>query len=471
LLRPCFRLALSAASLCLAACSGATGGPDAGEPVDSGARVPDAGASSDAGRDGGISAGDAGLDSGQPPDGGVFQGVLVGGTGPYPGAISGVHYRTPSRAGFTDDAGTFAYAAGETVTFSVADVDFLPAAGAPMLSPWQLVAQGQCVRTPELERLLLLLFSLDADDNPADGTQVVPAGPGGGQRPFSDLTDDAHVMALVDQLIPGRAAFDGGLDAFITQMDDEVWQQTRLDNFPLAWVRSQGVATDGKDFYFSYQYGFDETDLSYNTVQQVGGPLSPPWPAANTALGDNHMGDVDYWDGGIYAGLEDGPKYLHPYIIHYDMNLKPVESFALPVTLMTAGVPWVAVDGANSRLLIGNWDPTPALFFMDLATANPIGTLPLSQTLGHIQGGKVFEGAFYAQVDRDLKYIDKIDLETGTVITLWTYNFSYEIEGGCFLPMPDGSFFHALTVDSTKTGMDFRHFTRMRAPLRKSVCR
>jgi hypothetical protein len=464
-------------SLALTACSGANGTPDAGEPPDSGPAetrdsgfvAPDAGARPDAGRDAGGPAPDAGMDGGRVEDGGVLQGVLVGGTGPYPGAISGVHFRTPSRAGFTDDAGTFAYAAGETVTFSVADVDFLPAAGAPMLSPWQLSAQGQCVRTPDLQRLLELLYSLDVDNNPADGTQVFPTGPGTTQRSLANLTD-ADVVTLVDQLIPGRGAFDGGLDAFITQMDDEVWQQTGLTNFPLAWVRSQGVATDGKDFYFSYQYGFDETDLSYNTIQQVGGPLSPPWPPALTALGDNHIGDVDYWDGGIYAGVEDGPKYVHPYIVHFDMSLKPVEELALSPTLMTAGVPWVAVDGANNRLLIGNWDPTPALFFMDLVTANQIGTLPLSQTLGHIQGGKVFEGAFYAQVDEGLKYIDKIDLETGTVITLWTYNITYELEGATFLPMADGSFFHALSVDSTKTGMDFRHFTRMRAPLRKSVC-
>src|ERR1035437_6994894 len=66
-----------------------------------------------------------------PPPGPVLSGQLVGGTGPYPGAITGVHFRSSTQSGFTDGTGTFRYVEGETVTFGVADVDFRPVTGAP----------------------------------------------------------------------------------------------------------------------------------------------------------------------------------------------------------------------------------------------------------------------------------------------------------------------------------------------------
>src|SRR4051812_21137956 len=61
------------------------------------------------------------------PPSGEQTGQLVGGPGSYPGAIAGLHYRTPTQMGVTDATGFFHFAAGEPITFSIADVDLRPA--------------------------------------------------------------------------------------------------------------------------------------------------------------------------------------------------------------------------------------------------------------------------------------------------------------------------------------------------------
>lgn len=405
-----------------------------------------------------------------PTPGPVLSGQLVGGTGPYPGAITGVHFRSSTQSGFTDGTGTFRYVEGETVTFGVADVDFRPVTGAPMLSPWQLAAPGQCTQSPELARLLVLLYSLDSDDDPATGTEVPAVSPGATPRPLATLSD-ADVAALVSQLIPGRSLVDAGaaVDLFITQMDGELWQQIGVDEFPglTGAVRSQGVATDGASWYFSWQRGIQRTDLDYATQTD----RTPAIPPALQLLGDNHIGDLDYWNGTIYAAIEDGPEYLHPHIVLYDAaSLTAGQTYPLSTTLLTQGVPWVAVDGPRGTLYVAEWDPTPVIFVLDLATVTYTRSIPLHTTLGRIQGGKVFEGSLYVSTDDAAKDIFKINLETGTVIPLFAFNQNFEEEGLVFLSRPDGSLLHTLNVTNPVRGTELRHHQRTQLPLRQAVC-
>jgi hypothetical protein len=487
---------------CGAACTGADGGADAGLPdgaafdggasdsgsVDSGpvdagsadAGGPDA-ASVDAGSgDAGASdagPGDAGVtdagraDAGASDGGGaLLSGKLVGGEGPYPGPIEGVRFRTATQSGYTDATGAFAYRSGETLTFGVADVDFRPTPGAPEVSPWQLAAQGQCSQSAELVRLLVLLYSLDQDGDPATGTQLPAAAPGGAQRAFSSLSD-GDVATLIAQLIPGRTPIAGSAAThlFIAQMDGEVWAQIAVDTFTglVAGQRSQGAATDGSAYYFSWRLGFDRTDLAYNSQKTNALAI----PLALSLLGCNHIGDVDYWGGVLYAPIEDGSAYQHPHLAFYDPStLTAGNTYALPTTLLTKGVPWVAADGPRASLYVAEWDPTPSIFAFDMATVTNTSTLPLSTTVGRIQGGKVFEGSLYLSSDNTAKSIYKVNLETGTVMELWSFNQTFEEEGLVFLSRPDGSLLHTLNTANNNTAMELRHHQRTRGPLRKDVC-
>ncbi len=82
---------------------------------------------------------------------------------------------------------------------------------------------------------------------------------------------------------------------------------------------------------------------------------------------------------------------------------------------MTAGVPWVPVDGANGHLVLANWSPTPALYIMDLATAQYIYSIPLTQQLVDIQGAKIFEGSLYTSAFDSLQTIAKVDMASWSV--------------------------------------------------------
>ncbi len=401
----------------------------------------------------------------------VVTGQLIGGTGEYPGAIKGVHFRSRSQSGFTDGDGTFRYVEGETVTFGVADVDFRTVHGAAMVSPWQLAATGQCAESDELTRLLVLLFSLDGDGDASNGTDVPNVAPSARQRSLATLSD-GDVTALIDRLFPGRSLIDGdsAIDRFITQMDGEIWQQIGIEEFPLTvgLVRSQGVTTDGSSWFFSWKLGLEKTDLDYVTQLSVTTTAIPPDLAV---LGDNHIGDIDFWNGMIYAPIEDGPSYRHPHIVLFDpATLMAGQEHALSDTPLTKGVPWVSVDAARGHAYVAEWDPTPQIFVLDLTTLAFQGAIPLHRTIGRIQGTKVFEGSLYAASDDDAKDIYKINLDTGTVIPLFAFHQPFEQEGLVFLDRPDGSLLHTLNVSNPVRGTQLRHHQRVRAPLRQDVC-
>src|SRR5205823_4840123 len=101
-------------------------------------------------------------------------------------------------------------------------------------------------------------------------------------------------------------------------------------------------------------------------------------PADLAALGDKHIGDIDYWNGTLYAPLEDSHVWLQPHIALFDpATLTGTgQSYALPTTLLTDGVPWVAVDGPRGNLYAAVWDPTLAIFVFDLATVTYTRSIP-----------------------------------------------------------------------------------------------
>lgn len=443
-------------------------GPDAGTGPDAGA-VSDAGTGTDAGpvTDAGLTA-DAGV-----PDAGVIRtGALVGGAGPWPGFIAGLSYRSGTQAGTTDDAGTFTWQDGVPVTFSIGDIDFAATAGRPKLSPWQLTKDGGCGQSAELERMLVLIHSLDVDGDPATGTALAPSGPTATQRPFASLTD-TDVAAAIASKFPGRTPVAPleAVDRFIRQMDHELWSQKSLDTFngTTGGTRSQGVVSNGTSWFFSWTYGLERTDLAFNVTKSNTLAI----PLALSIAGSNHIGDIDLNGNTLWAPIEDGSAYAKPYLVEYDATtLVAGTTHALSNTLLTKGVPWVAVDAARSSLYVAEWDPTPGIYVYALNGVVYQRTIPIRPALTRIQGAKVFEGSLYANLDDAMKTVFKINLETGTAQALFTMpNASgIENEGIAFLARPDGTLLHTTNANAARTAVEFRHHERTRAPLRASVC-
>jgi len=105
------------------------------------------------------------------------------------GGAQGVHYRTPTRSGTTDAAGTFKYLPGETVTFSIGAIELGSVPGASSITLFTLAGgtppTTELALRRELDRarrnatpfvravnIQWLLLGLDADHDPSNGLDV-----------------------------------------------------------------------------------------------------------------------------------------------------------------------------------------------------------------------------------------------------------------------------------------------------------
>lgn len=410
------------------------------------------GPTEDAGSDAGLpqDAGTVVEDAGTPPDAGP---VLHGGI--LAGPISGLRTLSGGTAGATDADGGFVYEDGAQIAFYAGGLLLARVDPAPLLTPFALA--GSCDATAKLRKLLTLLYSLDANLRipPLDASLLA------GQS-----LDDVDVAQALAALKPGAALVDPGdaLDTFIRSVDGEEWTETSVDTFSTAdsAVRSQGAASDGSSFWFSWRLGLSRTALDYSV--QASKTAAIPADLALTD-GENHIGDIDVLGSTLYAPLEDGSKYAHPRVAFFDaQSLSFENSVALDVARQPDGVPWVAQW--RGYLVTAPWNPTPALNLWDMG-----GTfqraIPLRPPQGRLQGLKASGGMAYATRDSDPKAVVKIDLETGTVIELFTIPGIGELEGLAL----NAAGLHTLNANPGATLMEFRHHIRTRGPLREQVCR
>jgi hypothetical protein len=245
----------------------------------------------------------------------------------------------------------------------------------------------------------------------------------------------------------------------------ESWHSIGSDKFylPDGLYRSQGLATDGTQWFFSWQYGLERADLNYNSLQRNSNyPNQIGIPTPLLAQGSNHIGDIDYYNGKIYAPIENGPSYTKPYIGVFnasDLSYTGT-SYLLDQTKLTEGVPWVAVDGANNLAYTAEWNNTSKLNVYSLSDFTFLRNIDLGSTIGRIQGAKVHDGALYAASDNASQSVYKISLETGAVEELfnlydanymdWGPNAHVEVEGIAFHDTPAGSIMDILVIHGTE---------------------
>jgi len=398
-------------------------------------------------------------------------GVVVGGTGPLPGVISGLRYSTGGHTGYTDEDGRFEYRSGDSIEFALGSLVFRPVAGRSRVSPFQLANGAGCAVGGGLENVLRILQSADSDADLDNGIQLpeLPA-----SEPVKSVADlqPADLDATLGALIPGVTvvAADVALDRFMRQIDDEAWEAEEADTFllPDAVYRGQGVATDGKSWFFSSTNHLQRTNRSFSELASNATPI----PQNIQQLGGNHIGDIDVLDGTLYAPIENGPDYTSSYVVTYDAaTLEPTgNQYLLPQPLLTKGVPWVAVDGPRRRAYAAEWEPTERIQIFDLdADLASVGALELDTVIGRIQGAKVLDGNLYASSDDDQKTIYEIDLDTGTVMKLFALGTpGSEVEG--LAPIREGDGTHLRILNVVIPTVVFADYRRVREPLRSSIC-
>lgn len=197
-------------------------------------------------------------------------------------------------------------------------------------------------------------------------------------------------------------------------------------------VTSQGVTNDGEYFYFSANKNLGKADIESGDISLI---AIDAIPEVLKEKGCNHIGGLSYYNGYVYAAIEDGPDYLNSFIALYDAETLKFTGifYELPHELHVEGVPWCAIDVERNCLYTAEWSDAKVLNVFNLDDMSLVKTIELSEPVDRIQGAEMFDGKLYMSCDEenDLKRILSIDIETGKVETVFARNVgkSFEAEG------------------------------------------
>lgn len=234
-----------------------------------------------------------------------------------------------------------------------------------------------------------------------------------------------------------------------------------------SFERAQGVTTDGEAWYFSgktsiVKIAFDnQTVLAYNYAAIT--------DELEEKYGSAHIGGISYYNGYIYAPLEDSKVWEHPVVALYNADTLEYSGICaqLPNDLLTRGIPWVACDSENGLVYASHSKEVNELYCFDINTFEYVKSLPVSETVYAIQGGDVYKGLLYVGTNDDTRAVYTIDVKTGKVEKLfdrimyqpkWIDNFGGEGEDVTVFPMEDGTLIHALDIGALFIDANLRHY-------------
>ncbi len=230
--------------------------------------------------------------------------------------------------------------------------------------------------------------------------------------------------------------------------------------FTDAMVAGQGITTDGEYFYTSGALtalnvaGLAKWDI--DTMELVAKNTDAIPEFYNEIYESDHIGGISYYNGKIYAAVENKAEDF-PMVITYDTEtLEPVDIYKLPNDNLPDGIPWCAVDGENGYLYCSPFKNVTKILVFKLDTMEYSHSIELSKEITRIQGGEVYDGVLYLSYDVANSNTDKIltvDVKTGDVATLCSRSLpslaGNEAEGLTVYPMSDGSLIHVLDYDKT----------------------
>ena len=194
-------------------------------------------------------------------------------------------------------------------------------------------------------------------------------------------------------------------------------------------VTSQGVTNDGEYFYFSGSTNMSKACMKNGRIFITS---TNAIPEELEEKGCNHIGGLSYYNGYIYAAIEDGPDYNNSFIALYDAETLEYTGiyYEVPHELHLEGVPWCAVDVERGYLYTAEWTNATVLNVFDLETLELVKLVPLSQPIDRIQGAEIFDGILYMSCDEenDMKRIFTLNPDTGVVEECFRRNIGKQFE-------------------------------------------
>ncbi len=238
--------------------------------------------------------------------------------------------------------------------------------------------------------------------------------------------------------------------------------------FDQAMYAGQGITTDGEYYYTSGSMtGLGMTGLAKwdaDTMELICTNLNPIPELYKNIYKSDHVGGISYYDGKIYAAVENEPEDYNLVITYDCENLELIEVYKVKSDILIDGIPWCAVDGDNGYLYCSPFNEVECIVAFDLETMEFSHTIELSTPLKRIQGGEVYEGVLYLSNDAENSNTERIygvDIGTGKVTTICSRTLpsmaGNEAEGITVFPMEDGTIYHILDYDKT-VGVYVRHY-------------
>ena len=231
--------------------------------------------------------------------------------------------------------------------------------------------------------------------------------------------------------------------------------------------RAQGVTTDGEYWYFSgknslVKIGFDNKTVYAYNYKALDGELSEKYNS-------KHIGGISYYNGYIYASLEDSKQWQHPVIALYDAETLEFTGICHEVSsdILTRGIPWVAVDAENGFIYASHSKTVEEIHCFDLETFEYVKSFDVSDPIDAIQGGEVYKGKLYVGTNDSTRAVYTIDVKNGKVEKLFDRimyqpklidNFGGEGEDLTVYPMEDGTLIHALDIGALFIDSNLRHY-------------
>lgn len=227
-----------------------------------------------------------------------------------------------------------------------------------------------------------------------------------------------------------------------------------------SYTHSQDVTTDGESFYFSARWSLIKTTLDGQTETAVNFSAIPQ--ELRDKYGSAHIGGISYYNGKIYAAIEDSKVWKYPLVALFDAQTLAYtgEYHILSAELQKNGVPWIAVDGENGCIYAAQRDNSPVLIVYDLETFALVKTVPLSMPVHKIQGGEMYKGLLYVATQDETQAVYAINPVTGEANKCFDQNLPEggEAEGLTMLETPDGAVFHTLDLGPMFINAYFRHY-------------
>lgn len=234
-----------------------------------------------------------------------------------------------------------------------------------------------------------------------------------------------------------------------------------------AMVTGQGITTDGEYYYTSGSMtALKMTGLAKWKAEDfslVTSKLGVVPQECSENYGSNHVGGISYYNGLIYAGVENKGKD-HPLVITYDCEtLEAVNIYHMPNDILPNGIPWCAVDKENGLLYCSPFRDVEKIAAFKLDTMEFSHYINLSQGISRIQGGEVYGGKLYLSIDNEdnTDAVYSIDVKTGDTQLIFERTLpglaGNEAEGMTVYPMADGSLYHIIDYDKA-VGIYIRHY-------------